>query len=402
MALVLALAGTAAACGRDPIADQPPESYALLAAAGKAASPQPARPLDLSVEPALTLQKLLNEGFAAEALRTVYLAKQLVRYGAVNGARYPADLTAAAALPVLLVVGLDEGGNAKGVQLERRFGGPALHPTAHFLGLSANVEGDKALVQTLTGRLATHAATWVAGGTGDARQARLIDAYRMAMEVIAREWRAGGQAIAPLGGTLAQRQTFAAVRENHGVAGPDGKATRSAAELLSDPIVAATVLHRLAQTRTVANRPAAADLYLPYMIPMFPSGRPPEGIAPAAVLGPVRNFQAKLFAAWGRAVGKGQPPVDIVDLLTAYGALFPEERKEVVRIYLTTTFAATTIADGVSRAPEQTDASIARLGELTDDVLAGRRTLRDALAAPATPPGEAGVRDPGRERSKRR
>ena len=45
------------------------------------------------------------------------------------------------------------------------------------------------------------------------------------------------------------------------------------------------------------------DVYAPFV-----SDRIPPGISPAAVLGPFRNFQAKLLSAWGRAVLAGQPP----------------------------------------------------------------------------------------------
>ena len=53
----------------------------------------------------------------------------------------------------------------------------------------------------------------------------------------------------PDAGTAAQRDLFAAVRENRYALGADG-APRPARELLADPNVAATVLYRLAQSKT--------------------------------------------------------------------------------------------------------------------------------------------------------
>ncbi len=44
------------------------------------------------------------------------------------------------------------------------------------------------------------------------------------------------------------------------------------------------------------------------------------------MLGPFRNFQAKLLSAWGRAVLEGRPPRDIADLVEAYGRALPAER----------------------------------------------------------------------------
>ena len=77
----------------------------------------------------------------------------------------------------------------------------------------------------------------------------------------------------------------------------------------------ATVLYRLAQSKTVGRKVAPDEVYAPFV-----KDRVPEGVSPAAVLGPFRNFQAKLLSAWGRAVLEGKPPRDIADLVEAYGA----------------------------------------------------------------------------------
>src|SRR5207249_2999489 len=68
----------------------------------------------------------------------------------------------------------------------------------------------------------------------------LIDGYAKAMEVIAREWRTGEGprgTLAPDAGSEAQRDLFAAVRQNRFVTttGAGRPQLRSAAEMLADP-----------------------------------------------------------------------------------------------------------------------------------------------------------------------
>jgi hypothetical protein len=200
------------------------------------------------------------------------------------------------------------------------------------------------------------------------------------MEVIAREWRVGDGprgTLPPSVGTEAQRELFAAVRQNRYVMSP-GAGTpqlRSAADMLGDRGVAATVIYRMAQSKGIGHHVAPPEVYAPFM-----SDRVPAGISPAAVLGPIRNFQAKLISAWGRAVMRGAPPRDIVDLVEAYGASLPAERAEVIRLFVVTTFGATVKAGGVSVEGDSSKA----LGELTAlaaEVAAGRRPLRLPLSA---------------------
>jgi hypothetical protein len=384
-ALATTSALTAAACrgGGDSLG--PLESYQLLAPVGHAQGPQVVHPLPLGEEPALSLGRVLNDGFGGEMVRTVHLAKQLVRrLGAGAGAAvYPDDVRAAANEPLLLVVG---GGTdapvSVGLAFESWLGGPKARAGTRWLGVSGNVEGDKALVQSLAGRLSAHAAEWVARGARPGPPLPLVESYRMAMEVIAREWRPSNGASGSLkstAGTMEQRRLFATVRENHAINREDGS-LRPAAEWLADPRIGATVIHRLAQTRRIAHTAGPEALYAPFV----PAGLP-AGINPAAVLGPVRNFQAKLLSAWGTAVVAGKPPADIVDLVEAYGRLFPEERPELLRIFLVTTFASTMIPGGLSQKPEDATATLARITTLGDEVMAGKRGLRDALT-PGTAP----------------
>src|SRR5205814_4809218 len=128
----------------------------------------------------------------------------------------------------------------------------------------AEPERDRALVQTVAGRLASYVLTLVmSGGTFDDVSAvlpsPLARGYRMALEVIAREWRVGRgpEGVVPYdAGTGAQRALFAGVRENRFVLAENRLSLRPADELLVDPGVIATVIYRLAQSRPIAQRTA--------------------------------------------------------------------------------------------------------------------------------------------------
>ncbi len=388
-------AALAASCGGGDAPLGAADSYLLLAPVAPPARSAPAGlpvldRLDPDSDDARLLTRLFADGFAAEMVRTVHLAKQLVRNGTLAGKRYDDQLRAAANQPLCLVLGLEPGApRSRGLALARWLRSPAEHAGTVWLGLAAGLSTDAAAVQTVSGRLASHAIDWVTGGAGEGTPAAgLASAYRMAMEVISREWRVGrgpSGALPTTAGTSAQRDLFAEVRENRAALAADGKTLRPAAELLSDPQVAATVIYRLAQMRTVAQAVARPETYAPFV-----AGPLPEGISGAAVLGPIRNFQAKLLSAWGQAVLSGPPPRDIADLVQAYVAAFPSERKDVLRIFLVTTYLGTVEPGGVSREPDKADQVLARVASVIDELAAGKRGLRDALAS--APPHPAGSR----------
>jgi len=199
----------------------------------------------------------------------------------------------------------------------------------------------------------------------------------MAMEVVAREWRLAGRGpsgvVAFDAGTQAQRMVFADVRENRYVLQADRQTLRPPREMLADAGVAATVLYRMAQSRVIAGRQAPPEFYQP-----FSAGRLPPGVNPAAVLGPFRNFQAKLLGAWTDAVHRGHPPRDISELIDVYVTAFPEEKAEALRIFVVTTFAATVEPGGVSTRPSDASKALAAIDAAVTEVAAGRRTLRAA------------------------
>jgi hypothetical protein len=376
----------------------PADSYILLAPqAGKVAGGLPVmRRLDIKDEAAQPLPRLLESSFAFEMLRTTYLVKQFIREATVDGQRFSASAQRNAAEPTCLVLGSEQLPYGRGLALPRILGGVHLHPAVPWISVPAEPSADKALVQTLTGRLATYIAHFVgiAGNLVDAPPPPplLVEGYRIAMEVVAREWRIG---TSPAGviqtdeGSSVQRAIFANVRENRYVLDGATRSLRSGRELLDDSGVAATAIYRMAQSRALAGRVAPEAFYAP-----FASNRFPPGVSPAAVLGTFRNFQAKLLGAWATAVLVGHAPRDIIDLVEAYGSTFPAERREAVRIFVVTTFGATAKAGGVSTNPQDSTRALAELTALTAEIVAGRRSLRQALvgSTPDAGPGKASER----------
>ena len=369
----------------------PPDSY-LLFVPGEGAAPADGTLLvkraDLKTDGVQPIPRLLETGFASEMLRTVYLAGQFLRDATVDGRPFPEPARTNASWPVCLVVGSDKRPYGRGLSVQGGlFGGLTPWPEQPWLGLPAKPSEDKALVQTLTARLAVYAAHLVAsGGLLDKAAAplpqSLLDGYRMAMEVVAREWRSSP---GPAGviqvdeGTAEQRALFADVRDNRFVTDESGKVLRGARELLASPGVAATVLYRMAQSSAVGARVAPEAFYAAYA-----KNRMPPGISPAAILGTFRNFQAKLLGAWATAVLRGNAPKDIADLVDVYGATFPAERVEVIRIFLVTTFGSTVKPGGCSMDPKDSQRTLLELTALAIEVAGGRKSLREAVLTSAT------------------
>jgi hypothetical protein len=331
-------------------------------------------PVAADDERAVPLEKQFSVGFLGEVLRTDYLAKQLVRDAVVDGKRYPDAARAAAREPTVLLLTGTTADPPHGTGLATRgfFGGAREYPDAVWVAIARDPSADTALSQTVAGLVGRSTAARVAGEGPDA----LIEGYGRAMEVIAREWRVGEGpqgAMSPDAGTRAQRDLFAAIRENRFALGPDG-APRPAAELLADPGVAATVIYRLAQSKAVGRRVAPPEVYAPFV-----TDRIPPGISPAAVLGPFRNFQAKLLSAWGRAVLAGKPPHDIAELVDAYARAMPAERTEAIRVFVVTTYGGTVKEGGVKASGSDAATALPELTALAAEVAAGRRSSHQAL-----------------------
>src|SRR6185436_14002451 len=161
-----------------------------------------------------------------EVLRTDYLAKQLIREIAVGGHRYAEAQRAAAREPTVLIMGGSRatGPIARGIALKGTFGDDE-YPALVTLAIDAYPDHDRALSQTLAGTLGQLAASRVAAVEAPSPTHPLVVAYGRALEVIAREWRDGegpAGALPADAGTAAQRELFAAVRENRYALGADG------------------------------------------------------------------------------------------------------------------------------------------------------------------------------------
>ena len=389
MALALALTALAALAGCRKAAELGPADSFLILAPVRDSAGSPVRSaggLDVmeSVDPtdprAQPLHKELVLGFAAEVLRTDYLAKQFVREADVGGRRYGAGPIAGANEPTVFVVGgerVGAGVPSRGLAVRRSLGRSEDHPDLLWIGLPAYPGNDKALPQTLAGLLATTAAARVADAAAPAAPGPLARGYAQALEVIAREWRVGegpAGAIPADAGTPRQRELFAAVRENRFAVVPGG-ALRPAPDLLGDAGLAATVFYRLAQSKSVGRKVAPPEVYAPFV-----KDRVPPGVSPAAVLGPFRNFQAKLLSAWGLAVLAGKPPRDIADWIEAYGRALPAEKLEAARVFVMTTYGATVKTGGVPAAAEKPGQALAELTALAAEVAAGKLSARAALS----------------------
>jgi hypothetical protein len=220
----------------------------------------------------------------------------------------------------------------------------------------------------------------------------LRDGYVLFLNVVGSEWRSMGDsaaianAVRDARAELRRAEWFAAVRANEGirrtpcVLEPCERHELGADEIAQDPTVIATFLYRLAAS-PAGRRLAPDDFYRP-LVPETP----PAGISPGRLLGSFRSFQAKLLACWDRARREGRPPRDLVDLVEAYAGAYPEERPEVTRIFLVTTYGRTARPGGIDhRLPPPEVES--RLAALTADILFGRSSLRSGMGpTPPSPP----------------
>jgi len=389
LALLLTLAAPLA-CDRSNAPLGLPDSYVVFepegsVPPGSATAPRRMRPVPVEDQRAIPVHRAAMDGFLGEMLRTDYLAKELIRDGA--GAQpFSALARARATEPTVLVIAgpraarSEEAALGVGVELAGSFGRKKIDPNPMWIEVGDDPVSDPAFVQTAAGRVGRLVAERVAGSM-DAAPTELprglIDGYALAMEVIGREWRVGegpmGR-VAPDAGTGTQRERFAAVRQNSFIFKPDSQVLRPASEIVTDPGVVAALIYRMAQAKGVGRKVAPDDIYAPFV-----KDRVPPGVSPAAVLGPVRNFQVKLLTAWARAIAAGHPPRDLVDLLSAYGQALPAERAEATRLFVVTTYGATVKAGGVSAAPADAAKSLAELTALAAEVAAGRKTMREGM-----------------------
>ena len=369
---------------------------------------------------AARVRRLMSDGFASQLLRTLAMTRRLVD---ANAGRDPAPRASAAAPPYvalgisdlfqeqpyrarqigsgwwreslpagapLIWIDDDPPHSELGRTQDRQRGAPAPAP--------ANPEAlrDAVALEQIVEGLGRAIGDLVATPPERApfqQQASnpLRDGYVLFLDVVSAEWRSMGEtaaianAVGDARAELRRADWFAAVRANQGILRtpclhplcephePD------ADELAQDPTVIATFLYRLAAS-PAGRRLAPDDLYRP-LVPETP----PAGISPGRLLGSFRSFQAKLLACWDRARREGRPPRDLVDLVEAYAGAYPEERPEVTRIFLVTTYGRTARRGGIDhRLPPPEVES--RLAALTADVLFGRSGLRSGMRPTPPPP----------------
>jgi hypothetical protein len=303
------------------------------------------------------VRHLLANGFGAELLRTYAMTK---RFAAFTSDYHQAPTTFALGAP-------DATARARRIEIGWwHTNKPAREPIIWIDDSGARRQ--RSTMVDLVSGLGGAIVDVVAPETGGAyaQSSSLRAGYVAFLQVVAAVWR-------PPRDTddrddLRGLQVFADVRANDAVLRSHGDGRR----MVSDPLVVASVLYRLASSG-LGQKMADPAVYHPFL-----EARPPRDVHPALLLGAFRNFQAKLVSAWHRASAAGHPPHDLVDLIEAYADAYPAERAEAMRIFLVTTYAATAVRDGVS-ADEPSGEIESRLAMLTADVLFGRRGLRDGF-----------------------
>lgn len=346
----------------------PSPSFMLLQAEGAADGLPLVTPVKGTDGAAANVTAALNDGFAAELLRTVYVTQQYIQNAPGS---QPASARALAwakdATPFVLNAPQPTG---RGVALRGPWlGGPLLRPQTNYIGVPLNKE-PRQLVPELARYIGSYLGSAAAtAGAFDAETSPLASAYAKAMEVIAREWKgtAGGgmrPQLSEVDGNL-----FAGVRENRFVLDAQGK-LRPPLDLLGDEGVAATVFYRWFQDKQLMKTVADDAFYAP-----LKSDRIPPGVSPAVVLGTFRNLQMKVLGCWIDAVRAGHGPKNIADLVRLYGQRFPAERAAVIRLFVATTYGATVKPPGLSPKPEDATTTLAALTALSDDVISGKTPL---------------------------
>lgn len=321
----------------------------------------PAKPNDGE---ALYVRQLLANGFGAELLRTYAMTK-----------RFAAKTTAYRDRPTTIVLGRFDGSpiDPRTRQVDLGWWRTTLADDQPVISIDdRSPRNESIMMAQLVAEFGDSIVDVVAPETGhvqgDAPSTALRRGYLAFLEVVAAEWKT--PSLIDDREELRSLRTFADVRGNEGVRRAHG----DAGVMLGDPDVVATVLYRMASS-DLGQRMADPAVYLPFL-----ETRPPRGVHPALLLGAFRNFQAKLLAAWSHARAANRPPHDLIDLIEAYAEAYPAERAEATRIFLVTTYGATTVRDGVS-ADQPSGEVASRLAMLTADVLFGRRGLRDGFAA---------------------
>jgi len=296
--------------------------------------------LDKKSLAAASTMQALNSSVCPELLRTLYVLKALVRnapaawpghaegepgvYAFSEGARTQAGDAAA------FVLGAQPG-VYRGLVLRGFWLGSAVErPNTAWVGLPDPLPSEKALPVFAAGAIADLIADFVAsGGTHKSGEpSSLSRGYKIAMQVIAMEWRTKGTRLhfARLPPHLSQiANRFAQVRSGRAALQEDGFPRRPS-ESLRDPLVAATVFYRLFQNKKLTRALAERTYYEPFV-----GDRLPEGIDPAVLLGAFRNLQAKILGVWIRGANGGSGPTHIGALLSNYAAAFPDEAAAVFR-----------------------------------------------------------------------
>ena len=329
-----------------------------------------------------SLHKQFAVGFAAEVLRTDYLAKQLVRDAQVG--RAPLSRSRRARPPseptVLIVGGAFGGLGAHGARSGRQ-GRSGRAGRARGRGVArARARpraGSPRCPQTLAGLLGSRPRPRGRGRAAGRARGRWSTATRGAMEVIAREWRVGE---GPQGRDAARRRHGGAARAVRGAcartatrSGADG-APRPPAELLADPGVAATVIYRLAQSKAVGRQGRARRGLR--AVRRRTASRRASARRPCSARS--ATSRPSCCRPGGARCSRASRPRDIADLVEAYGRALPAERSEVAPHLRGHDLRRDREAGRRARRRRRPGAALPELTALAAEVAAGSRSCRAA------------------------
>lgn len=167
---------------------------------------------------------------------------------------------------------------------------------------------------------------------------------------------------------------------------------KNAQEMLASEGAIATIFYRMTTDSILQNNYQGWDFYQPYLLRSAPANQNPRD-----VFTPLENVLIKYARVWKDV----RPHVDsssapLIAIIKTWGEIFPEDRKELVTLFLATTV-ATTVTDELNPLYEQVayagtvgkylvwrasraeyDSAFAKV---CDDVLEGRRAL-DANVGP--------------------
>lgn len=122
---------------------------------------------------------------------------------------------------------------------------------------------------------------------------------------------------------------------------------KNAQQLLSSEGVLAALFYQLNRSKTLQNNYREAAFYHPFLIRI-----PDKGFNPAEVFSPLENILLKSAWIWKKMEAISQPGIPAIDYLQTWCTEFPEDRAEVVKIFIYVT-RGRTVSNDLAKLSEQ-------------------------------------------------